>query len=440
MRRWAVRRTALFVIAAALVALPAAAVTLRVPSEYPTINAGLDAAAFSDTVLVAAGTYTEPETRQVNIGTGGLLTVTSLAFMKDGVVLRSEEGPEITVLDLQGTGAGYCWVAVAGALASEETELIGFTLTGAPVGHRGMTISSSGRVAVRACIFRDLDAGSSVGGGIRCALTSLEVTACRFENCHAAAGGAIDEFLEDGLISDCYFEGCSEQALGFTGSEIFPGHSIVVHNCEFKNNQSSSSGGAIASGLYSYTTVTGCLFEENLAPGGGGAIMISGGIAVVEDNILIANHAGSGGGVYVGGLRGHVNGNTFFRCTKNPSSTGGAAAKLWFDGIVEFQNNIIVECLGGQAVRLVEGTITSGCNVFWGNADGNVEGFELDPSDQVVDPLFCDPENWDLTLAANSPCLPANSGDCGLIGALGQGCGGVAITPESWARLKGRYR
>ncbi len=433
-------RTVLSVIAAALVALPAAAVTLRVPSEYPTINAALYAAAFGDTVLVAAGTYTEPETRQVDIGTGGLITVTSLAFMKDGVVLTSEDGPEATVLDLQGGGVGSCWVAVAGALPSDETELIGFTLTGAPVGHRGMTISSSGRVAVRACIFRDLDAGGSVGGGIRCALTSLEVTGCRFENCHAAAGGAIDEFLEDGLISDCYFEGCSEQALEFIGSEIFPGHSIVVQNCEFRSNQSSSPGGAITSGSYSYTTVTGCVFKENVAASGGGAIWIGDGVVVVENNVFIANHAGSGGGVYVGGLRGYVNGNTFFRCTKNPSSTGGAAAKLWFDGIVEFQNNVIVECLGGQAVRLVEGTITSGCNVFWGNTDGNVEGFELGPSDQVVDPLFCDPENWDLSLAANSPCLPPNSGDCGLIGALGQGCGSIAIEPMSWTKLKLRYR
>ena len=168
--------------------------------------------------------------------------------------------------------------------------------------------------------------------------------------------------------------------------------------------------------------------------------MISGGIAVVEDNVFIANHAGSGGGIYVGGYRGYVNGNTFFRCTKDPSSTGGARAKLWFSFMVEFQNNILAECLGGQAVRLVEGTITSGCNVFWGNTDGNVEGFELDPTDQVVDPLFCDPENWDLILAANSPCLPPNSGDCGLIGALGEGCGGIAIEPTSWATLKGRYR
>jgi hypothetical protein len=54
------------------------------------------------------------------------------------------------------------------------------------------------------------------------------------------------------------------------------------------------------------------------------------------------------------------------------------------------------------------------------------------------DPLFCASKN-DLTLMKGSPCLPPNSTGCDLIGALGQGCGAVAITAESWGRVKGRY-
>jgi hypothetical protein len=46
----------------------------------------------------------------------------------------------------------------------------------------------------------------------------------------------------------------------------------------------------------------------------------------------------------------------------------------------------------------------------------------------------------DLTVSSLSPCLPANSLGCGLIGALGQGCGTVAIQPMSWGQIKGAYR
>jgi hypothetical protein len=61
-------------------------------------------------------------------------------------------------------------------------------------------------------------------------------------------------------------------------------------------------------------------------------------------------------------------------------------------------------------------------------------------TDREVDPLFCGSENGELTLDAFSPCLPANSLGCGLIGALGQGCGTVSVEVMSWGRIKGAYR
>ncbi len=50
-----------------------------------------------------------------------------------------------------------------------------------------------------------------------------------------------------------------------------------------------------------------------------------------------------------------------------------------------------------------------------------------------ADPLFCDLDESDYTLDANSPCLSGNhpdGTDCGLIGALGKGCGTTAVEPE----------
>ena len=84
--------------------------------------------------------------------------------------------------------------------------------------------------------------------------------------------------------------------------------------------------------------------------------------------------------------------------------------------------------------------MTSSCNVYWDNPQGHTDGFAMGPTDRVVDPLFCDPESGDLYLMENSPCLPLFSKGCGLIGALGQGCGTVSVVPETWAEIKARYR
>jgi len=90
-------------------------------------------------------------------------------------------------------------------------------------------------------------------------------------------------------------------------------------------------------------------------------------------------------------------------------------------------------------VRLSTGTVDPSCNIYWDNPLGNTQNFPLDPTDRVVDPLYCDPEHDDLTVSVLSPCLPPNSLGCGLIGALGEGCGAISIEPTSWGRIKARF-
>ncbi len=44
-----------------------------------------------------------------------------------------------------------------------------------------------------------------------------------------------------------------------------------------------------------------------------------------------------------------------------------------------------------------------------------------------ADPLFCLASPDEYLLDLNSPCAPGNSGDCGLVGAVGPGCGVSAV-------------
>jgi hypothetical protein len=103
----------------ALVPSPALAAELRVPDQFPTIQAALDAAASGDTVLVEPGTYAE-----------------NLNFQGKDVELRSTDGAAVTTLAVPG-GTGV-QIGPAGAF-------IGFTVTGAVASFgAGMEVSGIG--------------------------------------------------------------------------------------------------------------------------------------------------------------------------------------------------------------------------------------------------------------------------------------------------------
>ncbi len=70
---------------------------LRVPSQYATIQAGIDAAAHGDTVLVAPGTYDESAICQIY--TDSWVSHPVVANLRPGVSLVSESGPEVTIID-----------------------------------------------------------------------------------------------------------------------------------------------------------------------------------------------------------------------------------------------------------------------------------------------------------------------------------------------------
>ncbi len=91
-----------------------------------------------------------------------------------------------------------------------------------------------------------------------------------------------------------------------------------------------------------------------------------------------------------------------------------------------FERNVVEHGGPGVALECLGATVAS-CNVFWGSAAPLEDdcGLVIGEDDNVyADPLFCDPENGDYRLAANSP---AALGTCGLIGALRVGCGVAAI-------------
>jgi len=95
------------------------AATINVPGVYPTIQQGIDAARNGDTVLVADGTYR---------GIGNK----DLDFLGKAITLKSENGPEYTIIDCEGSGRGLLFHSgeTSGSVVS------GFTIeNGSPGGN-----------------------------------------------------------------------------------------------------------------------------------------------------------------------------------------------------------------------------------------------------------------------------------------------------------------
>jgi predicted outer membrane repeat protein len=218
---------------------------------------------------------------------------------------------------------------------------------------------------------------------------------------------------------------------------------VEIRDSRFVGNYTDYDGaGVFAASVNGDVLIAGCVFEGNTAVYGGGAVSTSGWAITIEGSVFSNNwstspaHIGGAVKTYDDTI---LENNTFFGNGQALVSVGGAAI-AFRGGASELRNNIVASSQGGAAIVVTSGSVTSSCNVFWENEGGIGDGYTPGPTDREVNPLFCDPENEDLSLAENSPCLPPQSGACGLIGALGRGCGAISVESRSWGRIKDLYR
>ena len=226
--------------------------------------------------------------------------------------------------------------------------------------------------------------------------------------------------------------------------------------------------------------VARCFFKNNSITGtfGGAIIMIN---AVVEDCIFIGNSAGLGGGAI------DAYGGTVRRCLFTQSD-GGPGSAITVNGGLLVEHCTFVENCGSPVIGVESGSLsitnsiiafnagidspigqvdfppwrqnggkgdwitTISCMDIFGNDGGDWVGDIAQYFDQdgniSANPLFCDYKSLGycvdsggtFTLFANSPCAPAHSGSCGLIGAYGVGCEPSSVEAKSWGRIKVLYR
>lgn len=202
---------------------------LRVPSQYATIQAGIDAAAAGDTVLVADGTY---------MGAGNK----GLNFNGKAIVVMSENGPEVTIIDCKGNGRGFSFYSGEGS-----TSVV-----------KGFTVDNG---------------SASDGGGIHCTGSSPKITSNILSNNSAQySGGGIYCYIDSSptIISNIF----SGNSAGIYGGAIYcdSNASPEITHSIFSSNSAGSSGGGISCWEDSSPKIVNCIFSSNFASESSGGI------------------------------------------------------------------------------------------------------------------------------------------------------------------------
>jgi hypothetical protein len=357
----------------------------RVPQDYATIQAAINASGDGDRIIVAPDTYNENV--QVNKG----ITLISTDPNDPNIVAN-------TVIDAGGSGSA---VIFSGS-ESANCELRGFTITG---GYKGGINCESGNITVSDCIVTNNRAYANSGKG----------------------GGISSDSLANVTVIDCDFTG--NIASGYGGGIFADRGYLTVIGCEFVQNSAGEEGGAIGTD-YQQVTLRNCTFRDNDATYGG-AIHTSHYPATIVNCAFTLNSARLGGAVCVKEL---LNGDRTQRVTNctfydNSADDYGGAVSVRQAGNLVLTNSILWE-----NIAFVEGPQISGgysddisisyCCIQGGQWDIYPNGATLNwlAGNIEVDPVLANPTagdfhlkstagRWDATAETwvvdntNSPCI-----------------------------------
>ncbi len=437
----------------AICAAPIGAATINVPADYPTIQAGVNAANAGDVVLVAPGTYSD-----VVHQPGGGDTTRCAVIMKSGVTLRGS-GPGATVINADSLGRGVHCSNITGVTIRDLTVRRAF----APVYGSAILVKDTSSVAIFNCEIADNYDGGIIyikdcsgtisnttirnnlakqGGGLsieeRCNPTVIR---CTIEDNEAPSGGGV--FVRAGStprFESCTIQGNLINALGSSGGGIqIVNSSPTIIDCKILDNISDGGGGGIglfdsAIATITKTTIQGNRTVGDYGPGGG--IFCAENSSLTMDDCLVARNSvegesSDGAGMYFFFATDvHLNQVTISANANHSGQAGAAGGITVFFSSPTIEKSIISHNDPGSAMACIDAgdnPIVS-CTDIFGNQGGNAICGTDAGHNFSLDPLFCDLANDNFRLQMTSPCYPGNHPDggsaCGRdrIGGVDPGC------------------
>jgi len=264
---------------------------IHVPADYGTIQAGVDAAAVGDTVLLADGLYSGPGNRDVSIQT-------------KCITVQSENGVYFCVLDCDGSDLEpHRAFRVTGCTGGSTlfrglTIRNGYAANGTPDNEGGGIFISNSEVTVMDCIFSFNDSINGNGGGLACADSNVSLVNCRFFKNNALFGGALGCLNSDLVVQGSSF--MENNVSGGNGGAVeCVGSRLKMDDCTISGNTVLGTGSR-GGGLYCDTTeiiVSNSVISRNKAVDNGGGLYVTGGsVSLVQVEFAGNRTSGNGGG------------------------------------------------------------------------------------------------------------------------------------------------
>jgi predicted outer membrane repeat protein len=371
---WWVDVIALFVILQICVT-PSLSAEIRVPDDYMTITEALliaDDNDTIDTILVAPGTYSEPnESFPLRI--------------QKAVALRCDSDDPNDRPHLKGDGKHTVVLIGSGGVTLQD-----FRITDGS-GSEGINSMDGGGVCVFVtpgetrdvniinCLIENNTCPSDetydgCGGGIYCGGTYCECFTVNISNCiirnnsiHGCGGGVFCALLSIVDMNDSYIEDNKADDHGggvfvdFYASINMNKTHLARNNCpgDTEKENWGGKGGALACESLGIFTATDCLFAENMAKYFGGGIFTRGGLFDVNDlcgrssefsyvsNSLIRKNRAdiSGGGVYIAssGILGFSNTTLYWNDARQDGGAVFVAGGAMGGGVVNLNSGCLLE-------------------------------------------------------------------------------------------------